>query len=52
MNRSRTHWVIAGLAALVGALAALLATEYLHIHQRRPWRTQKPRRRVPTHLSC
>lgn len=29
MNRLRTHWVIAALGALVGALAALLAVEYV-----------------------
>ena len=30
MNGRRAHWVIAGMAAIIGALAALLAVEYLH----------------------
>jgi hypothetical protein len=30
MNGTRVHWAVAGLAAIAGALAALLAVEYLH----------------------
>jgi hypothetical protein len=30
MNGAKAHWVIAGMAAIVGALAALLVVEYLH----------------------
>jgi len=30
MNGRRVHWLLIGLAAIMGALAALLAAEYLH----------------------
>jgi hypothetical protein len=30
MNRAKAHWAIVGMAAIAGALAALLAVEYLH----------------------
>jgi len=30
MNGTRSHWLVAGLAALAGALAALVAVEHFH----------------------